>query len=126
MATSSLVRPGAIVLDCPDHVALAGFYAALLGWPASSITSDEDWATLPNPDGGFNIEFQLASDYQAPTWPDPARPQMFHFDLTVSDLAAAARHAVDLGAKPLDLSDEHPTFQVYADPVGHPFCLCTG
>jgi hypothetical protein len=49
---------------------------------------------------------------------------MFHLDLRVVDLAAAAEHAVAVGATPLDLSDSHPSFQVYADPVGHPFCLC--
>jgi catechol 2,3-dioxygenase-like lactoylglutathione lyase family enzyme len=124
MTTSSLVRIGSIVLDCPDPAALAGFYARLLGWPATGITANSDWVTLTNPDGGLTIDFQQADDYQAPTWPDPTRPQMFHFDLTVSDMAAAAKHAVGIGARPLDLSDDHPTFQVYADPAGHPFCLC--
>lgn len=52
-------------------------------------------------------------------------PQMIHFDLRVDDLAAAAAHAVAVGARPLDLTGSHPTFQVYADPAGHPFCLCT-
>lgn len=124
MTTKSLVRLGSIVLDCPDPAALARFYAALLGWPETAITGHGDWVTLTNPDGGMTVDFQQAGDYQAPTWPEPTRPQMFHFDLTVSDMSAAAEHAVSLGAKPLDLSDEHSSFQVYADPVGHPFCLC--
>lgn len=124
MDTNVLVRPGSVVLDCPDPEALAGFYAALLGWPPAKITHEGYWASLPNPDGGLAIEFQRAADYQAPTWPDPTRPQMFHLDLTVTDMAAAAEHAVALGAQPLDLSAEHATFQVYADPAGHPFCLC--
>lgn len=124
VSTNALVGTGAVVLDCPDPEALAGFYAALLGWPAAEIRYEGHWATLTNPHGGLTIEFQRAADYQAPTWPDPTRPQMFHFDFAVSDMSAAAEHAVGLGARPLDLSDEHPTFQVYADPVGHPFCLC--
>lgn len=124
MATNPLVRAGSIVLDCPDPQALAAFYAALLDWQPAKITHQGYWASLDNPDGGLAIEFQRIDDYQPPTWPDSGRPQMYHFDLTVSDLAKAAEHAVAIGARPLDLSDEHPTFQVYADPVGHPFCLC--
>jgi hypothetical protein len=122
MTANALVRPGAIVLDCPDPATLAAFYAALLDLPDASVRSDGGWATLAVP--GFAIEFQRAGDYRAPTWPGPARPQMMHLDLRVTDLAAAAEHAVAVGARPLDLSDRHPTFQVYADPAGHPFCLC--
>ena len=33
---------------------------------------------------------------------------------------AAHRRAVELGARLLDTQE---TFRVYADPVGHPFCL---
>jgi hypothetical protein len=124
MTANGLVRPGAIVLDCPDPAGLAGFYAALLGWPEATIMDEGRWASLTGPDAGFRIEFQRAPEYQAPTWPDPTRPQMFHLDLTVTDMSSAAEHAVALGARPLDLSDAHPTFQVYADPAGHPFCLC--
>ena len=112
MSGNGLVGLGVIVLDCPDPEALAGFYAALLGWPDGEVQHEGQWVSLANPDGG------------PPTWPSPERPQMYHFDFTVSDMPAAAEHAVSVGARPLDLSDEHPTFQVYADPVGHPFCLC--
>jgi predicted enzyme related to lactoylglutathione lyase len=124
MSAPALVQPGSVVLDCPDPAALAAFYAALLDWPPATIEHDGYWANLTNPAGGLAIEFQRADDYRAPTWPDPTLPQMFHLDLKVTDMAAAAAHAVASGARPLDLSDEHPNFQVYADPVGHPFCLC--
>ncbi len=112
-----------VVLDCPDPDALAGFYARLLGWPAPR-SRHQNWVDLRNPAGGVHLAFQRAADYQAPTWPDPARPQMFHLDLAVSDLAAAREHALAVGARVLDVSDAHPTFEVYADPDGHPFCLC--
>lgn len=124
MATNSQITAGAVVLDCPDPMALANFYARLLGWAEATILYEGHWAKLTNPAGGLGIEFQRAADYQPPTWPDPTRPQMMHLDLQVPDLAAAAEHAVAVGARPLDLSGEHPTFQVYADPAGHPFCLC--
>jgi catechol 2,3-dioxygenase-like lactoylglutathione lyase family enzyme len=124
MSETSLVRRGAVVLDCPDPQALAAFYARLLGWPPAGSIYDNTWARLVDPDGGMGIEFQPSADYRPPTWPDPNRPQMYHFDFRVDDMAAAAAHAVAVGARPLDLSDSHPDFQVYADPDGHPFCLC--
>jgi hypothetical protein len=38
---------------------------------------------------------------------------------------AAHEKVLALGARPLDLEDsEHKDFRVYADPAGHPFCLC--
>jgi hypothetical protein len=124
MSAPALVTAGSVVLDCPDPKALADFYAALLGWAPPELIYDDTWARLVNPAGGMALEFQPAPDYQPPTWPDPTRPQMFHLDLRVVDLAAAGAHAIAVGATPLDLSDSHPAFQVYADPVGHPFCLC--
>jgi catechol 2,3-dioxygenase-like lactoylglutathione lyase family enzyme len=112
-----------VVLDCPDPIALAGFYGRLLGWPAPEADR-KGWVELDNPAGGTGLAFQRDPDYQPPTWPRPDRPQMFHLDLAVSDLPASREHALAAGARELDLSPEHPTFQVYADPAGHPFCLC--
>ncbi len=115
----------AVVLDCPDPTALAEFYRALLGWPDPPVVSYEgQWVDLRNPAGGMTLEFQRAEEYRRPTWPDPAVPQQFHLDLKVSDLDAAQERALALGATILDVSAAHPTFRVYADPVGHPFCLC--
>ncbi|OZM70185.1 glyoxalase [Amycolatopsis antarctica] len=112
---------GGIVLDCPDPEALAGFYARLLEWPVPA-TSDPDWVSLTNPLGGPLLEFQRVADYRPPGWPEPDRPQQFHLDLTVTDLPAAHERALTLGARLLD--DQPETFRVYADPAGHPFCLC--
>lgn len=116
--TAAIPRLGSVVLDCPNPTALAGFYARLLDWPAPD--PDDDWVTLTDP-SKILIEFQRATDYQPPTWPDPERPQMFHLDLTVDDLDAAHDRAIDLGAR---LLDTQKSFRVYADPAGHPFCLC--
>jgi hypothetical protein len=40
----------------------------------------------------------------------------------VDDLEAAHERAISLGAR---LLDTQAKFRVYADPVGHPFCLCS-
>ena len=115
----------AVVLDCPDPAGLAEFYVALLGWPGPPVVTHEgQWAELRNPAGGMTLEFQRADEYRRPTWPDPAVPQQFHLDVTVADLDAAQERVLALGATILDVSVAHPTFRVYADPVGHPFCLC--
>jgi catechol 2,3-dioxygenase-like lactoylglutathione lyase family enzyme len=114
--TTAIPRVGSVVLDCLDPTALAGFYARLLDRPTPE--PDDDWVTL---DGPVKIEFQRVADYRPPTWPEPERQQMFHLDLTVDDLDAAHDRAIDLGARLLDTQE---TFRVYADPAGHPFCLC--
>ncbi|WP_091375914.1 VOC family protein [Actinokineospora alba] len=110
---------GSVVLDCPDPLELSKFYARLLDWPEPDAAADNSWSTIGN--GGTLIEFQAVANYEAPTWPEGERPQQFHLDLKVEDLPAAHERAVEIGAK---LLDEQKTFRVYADPAGHPFCLC--
>lgn len=58
-----------------------------------------------------------------PRWPDPAYPQQLHLDILVPDLAVAEAAVLALGASKLYDSGE---FRVFADPVGHPFCLYPG
>ncbi|RZQ64330.1 VOC family protein [Amycolatopsis suaedae] len=113
---------GSVVLDCADPERVAGFYAELLDWPKA--TGRADWLTLNGP-GGAQIEFQRAPDHQRPTWPTGERPQQLHLDLRVTDLPAAHDRALALGAELLDDQGMKSTgFRVYADPAGHPFCLC--
>jgi predicted enzyme related to lactoylglutathione lyase len=48
-------------------------------------------------------------------------------DLWVDDIDAAHEEVIALGAKLLKSAPESiaaDNFQVYADPAGHPFCLC--
>lgn len=120
---AGLIRFGLVVLDCPDPQALAAFYARLLGWRVRAADDgDEGWVVLVDGDGTHRMAFQRAADYQPPTWPDPTRPQMLHLDLDVADMDAAHEFAVSAGARLLD--DSHASFRVFADPAGHPFCLC--
>lgn len=55
-----------------------------------------------------------------PGWPDPTRPAQLHLDIAVADLGTAEQRVLDHGARKLA---EFPGWRVYADPVGHPFCL---
>jgi hypothetical protein len=119
MPGPAVPRFGDVVIDCPDPAGLSRFYGALLEWPVPE--ADGDFVTLDPPGAGSAITFQRAARFEAPTWPDPAVQQQLHLDLIVDDLDAAHDRAVALGARHLDSQEK---FRVYADPVGHPFCLC--
>jgi catechol 2,3-dioxygenase-like lactoylglutathione lyase family enzyme len=106
-----------LVIDCPDPARLAEFYSALLG---QSITfQSSDFVVVARDDATSGLAFQLAPDHRPPQWPDPQHPQQMHLDVMVDDLPSADAAVVALGAT--RLGDDH----VYADPAGHPFCLCT-
>jgi catechol 2,3-dioxygenase-like lactoylglutathione lyase family enzyme len=105
-----------VIIDCPDPAALAEFYSELLGLPVTYRS--DDFVVIARNDTTSGIAFQLARDHQPPRWPDPDRPQQFHLDVMVDDLAEAAPQVLALGAQRLPAGD-----QVYADPAGHPFCL---
>lgn len=110
------------VFDTADLEAESSFWAAVLG---GTVQKDDDWHSL-SVDGEYRMAFQLAPDHVRPDWPD-GEPQQAHLDLYVDDIASAHDEAVELGATLLraapDLASSHG-FQVYADPSGHPFCLC--
>jgi catechol-2,3-dioxygenase len=114
----------AVVLDCPDPKALAAFYAELVG--GTVVAEDDDWVDL-NREGAQRISFQLAPGHRAPQWPAPGHPQQFHLDIAVprAELDAAEARVVGLGATVLEGDlDGSRNWRVYADPAGHPFCLC--
>lgn len=120
---SSSVTFGCVALDCPDPYRLAGFYGRLLGWEIDTENAPGDeWVTLTNAGGGPDICFQRDPEYRPSTWPSNERAQMLHLDFTVRDMDAEHDRVLALGARLLD--DEPETFRVYADPDGHPFCLC--
>ena len=116
----ALAKLGVVVLDCPDPRALAGFYAEVLG---GTVEDEGEWVDLKMPSGQA-LAFQAAPGYVAPRWPAPDGSQQFHLDLTVDDLDAAEKAVLALGARALDAEDRSRTWRVYADPAGHPFCLC--
>lgn len=120
------LRLAAVAIDCPEPRELAGFYARLLGWSIDEEESEEDWVELADPAGGATLAFQRDPGYLPPTWPDRGRPQMVHLDVRVSDLRQAHEHALAVGAKQLPQPEDQvgASFLVYADPDGHPFCLC--
>jgi catechol 2,3-dioxygenase-like lactoylglutathione lyase family enzyme len=112
------------VFDTDDLVAESTFWSGLLG---GTVAAEDDWHTV-YVDGSPTIAFQLAPDHVPPEWPDGA-PQQAHIDLYIDDIASAHDEAMGLGARLLKAADDPASgegFQVYADPSGHPFCLCWG
>jgi hypothetical protein len=121
-----------IVIDCPDALELATFYAKLLSWTLEE-GSDQEWATLVPPRGSVSLDepggeatlaFQRIDDYAAPTWPGGSHPQQFHLDFAVPDIEEAEDRLLGFGAR---VHEHQPSasgsFKVYLDPAGHPFCL---
>jgi Glyoxalase-like domain len=117
---SDTIKLISAALDCPDAGALATFYAEITG---GTVTYDDGkWATVDGPAG--RIDFQQASGYVPPTWPDPAVPMQAHLDFLVDDPDAAEARVIAAGAIKLEFVPNNH-FRVYGDPAGHPFCLCT-
>ena len=110
-----------VVFDAPDLAAESGFWASMLG---GTVDADDDWHTV-KVDGEPRVGVQLAPELQPPNWPHGA-PQQIHLDVYIEDIVAAHDEALALGARLLQAADLDASegFVVYADPAGHPFCLC--
>jgi predicted enzyme related to lactoylglutathione lyase len=111
-----------VVFDAADLASESAFWAGVLG---GSVDAEDNWHMVMV-DGAPKVGVQLAPDHLPPQWPDGAPPQQIHIDLWVDDFEAAHDVVISLGAKllrPASGSDADD-FQVYADPAGHPFCLC--
>jgi len=113
-----------IVLDAPDLEAESSFWAGMYG---GTVEAEPDWHDVVV-DGQTKLGIQLAPDHVRPEWPGGDQQQQIHLDLHVPDIAAADVEAKRLGARVLQEADIGQTsgFVVYADPAGHPFCLCWG
>ena len=86
-----------------------------------------DVATLPDELANATTIFEL--------WELTARAQAAAAQSTgdlktsVDDVKAAHDEVISLGARLLKTTDDIEStegYQVYADPAGHPFCLCWG
>lgn len=118
------------VLDAADVEAEAAFWASVLGGTAEPDfqSAAGDWRTIVV-DGREALAIQLAPDHVHPQWPDGPQGQQMHLDLYIADLEAAHAEVMGLGAELLQAAGDPSAergFQVYADPAGHPFCLCWG
>lgn len=112
-----------VVFDAADLHAESSFWAAVLG---GTVDAEDDWHMVLV-DGAPRVGVQLAPDHVAPDWPHGTPEQQIHLDLWVEEIEAAHEEVISLGARLLKEAaggDTPDDFQVYADPAGHPFCLC--
>lgn len=121
--SSPALRIGSVSVDCPDPGALADFYAELFGM--TRIVESPDGRVVAISDGTHTLAMMKVDDYAPPTWPKPGQGQQMHFDVSVSDLDAAAARALAVGARLADHQPAPDLWRVFLDPAGHPFCLTT-
>ena len=128
-------RLGNVVLEARDPQALARFYSEVLGEPVTR--DDGDWVDVGDGKAGPKLSFQRAPGHQPPTWPDPGSSMQYHLDIDVDGIDQAEARVLALGATrlPWGSAEEEAQglrppsdsgFRVFADPAGHPFCLCWG
>jgi catechol 2,3-dioxygenase-like lactoylglutathione lyase family enzyme len=110
-----------IVYDCFSPRALASFYAELLEMH-TTVSDDVDRVVIAKDEGTFPMLAFQHAEFVAPRWPDPAYPQQVHLDLYFEESLPAQRRALGLGARRLEAKGG--SCPVFADPAGHPFCLC--
>ncbi|TCN32747.1 putative enzyme related to lactoylglutathione lyase [Kribbella orskensis] len=112
------------IIDCPDPMKLAAFYAAVTGHPIKNSHDKDNWASIAF--GEIELAFQRVDGYRAPHWPDDEHPKQFHLDFEVDEIEPEQRRVVELGATLQKdfIGPEGYGWRVYTDPVGHPFCLC--
>jgi hypothetical protein len=72
------------------------------------------------------LAFSRVEDYRARRWPDSEHPKQFHLDFEVDDIEAEQGRvlALDATLKQDSVAADGYGLCVYADLVGHPFCLC--
>lgn len=110
-----------VTFDCDDPQPVAAFWAQVLGM--STRTAGPGCLLLENDHAGLTLGFLHVTDYRPPTWPSATHPPQVHLDIPVYDGAVAAELMHDLRA--VKLPSRGGGCPVYADPAGHPFCLCT-
>lgn len=118
---SDSIKFGGITLDCPNAGKLAAFYSAVAGGEVT--VPGDSWAMMTCPDGSA-ICFQGTPGYSPPIWPDAVLIAADAPGFDVDDLDATEARVLATGASRYDFQpNDH--CRVYADPVGHPFCLST-
>jgi hypothetical protein len=110
-----------IVIDARDHVALARFWRAVLGWPVIEQDDDPDdpWVEIGLPD-------RSATTVLIQRVPEPkSGKNRLHLDLTPSGTTQSEEleRLLGLGARHADIGQGEETWVVLADPEDNEFCL---
>jgi len=116
------IKHRVVVFDATDLETESSFWAALVG---GTVERNDGWHMI-FVDSAPVLAVQHAPDHEPPHWPVGAQQQQVHHDLWVDDYASAHEEVSRLGATLLrpTSADGRERWAVYADPAGHPFCLC--
>jgi len=117
----AVARLASIALDCADPIALAAFWAEIVG---GEIAYSSDEFVAVKADRSWLAAVRVPN-YTPPTWPDGDAPKQMHLDLAVDDLDQAEAEALRLGARRAAEQPAPDRWRVLLDPAGHPFCLST-
>ncbi len=116
-------RLARVVFDCDDPRPVADFWSDLIDMPVR-IEENVDRVVIGSADSSLpQLGFQHVKNYVAPRWHDPKFPEQVHLDLSFNVPSEGRARAERLGATPLP--PPRGSCPVYADPAGHPFCLCS-
>jgi predicted enzyme related to lactoylglutathione lyase len=108
----------AILTDCADPVALAGFWAGAAGWPAAY--AEESICGLRSPAGtGPYLEFLRVPG--AKLVKNRVHPDVAPY--RGDDPAAEVARLRGLGARPADVGQDDVNWTVLADPESNEFCV---
>lgn len=110
------------MMDCDDPELLATFWSAVLDLPNRIEDTARRIVITHEPQRLPMFAAQWVEDYRPPQWPDPLHPAQMHLDIGFDDRAMKERVALSHGAS--RLPPQGGSCPVYADPAGHPFCLC--
>ncbi|WP_228980626.1 VOC family protein [Streptomyces sp. DH12] len=108
----------AVVVDCADPRAMAGFWGEAIDWTLHEVTDDR---AVMRSAGGVGPFLEFLRTPGAKSVPDRV-----HLDLLPrpgDDSAAEAARLRALGATDLDLGQGDVTWTCLADPEGHEFCV---
>ena len=106
-----------ITVDCVDPVALAGFWAQLLGTEVDTQMDDGRFVFLKGADSLPVVCFQRVPEAKT-------GKSRTHLDLSVRDLAVATRRVLELGGSWPEQTEralEGFTWRTLADPEGNEF-----
>ncbi|WP_194818685.1 VOC family protein [Nocardia sp. XZ_19_385] len=108
----------AVVADCADPRAMAGFWGEAIDWPVHDLADDR--ALLRSAEGvGPYLEFRRAPNGKAAV----SRVHLDVLPCRGDDQATEVARLQALGARSSDVGQGEVSWRVLADPEGHDFCV---
>ena len=112
-----MLRLETITIDCDDHLAVARFWGAALGWEIGE--TDDEGTVLRSRAGSAATELLFLKVPDRKT-----SKNRLHLDLRPDDQAAEVARLEALGARRVDIGQtDEVTWVVLADPEGNEFCV---